>query len=305
MQGDKNITSITLKNALEIDFSILPKDLEKNAKLSINKGIVALNLLEKITNAEKLVVQASEKYRPKLIKVRRIEKLYRDLQLEIKLLKNEIEITDDNKSLKDSLISKHKMLSLEAKNLISTVPNSWKEDYKTFNELVKNEKKIRTQYRKFSDKFYSETFKLVEILKGNKKFYSLESNVKDFQNVIISNLNDKSIILNEIKILSREISSIDDNGKMRSYLKKIKRKIRKKKVNINLILKDYDKFIKIYENKSIWLNNADNKLRGKLLKLLSDTSVTLGVRSQKRIPRETALFLAKCNAGHSDISLNF
>ena len=57
---------------------------------SINKGIVALNLLEKaFTNAEKLVVQASEKYRPKLIKVRRIEKLNKDLQLEIKLLKNE------------------------------------------------------------------------------------------------------------------------------------------------------------------------------------------------------------------------
>ena len=47
----------------------------------------------------------------------------------------------------------------------------------------------------------------------------------------MSNLNDKSIILKEIKILSRDISSIDDNGKMRSYLKKIKRKIRKKKVN--------------------------------------------------------------------------
>ena len=92
---------------------------------------------------------------------------------------------------------------------------------------------------------------------------------------------------------------------MRSYLKKIKRKIRKKKVNIDLILKDYDKFINIYENKSVWLNNADNKLRVQLLKLLSDTSLTLGARSQKRIPRETGLFLAKCNSGHTDISLSF
>ena len=305
VQGDKNITSIALKNALEIDFSVLPKNLKKNAINSIDKGFLAVNILGDIANAEKLVVQASEKYRPKLIKVRRIEKLHRDLKSKIKLLKNEIEITDNNKSLKDSLILKYKILSLEAKNLILTVPNSWKEDYKTFNQLVKNEKKLRTQYRKLSDKFYFETFKLVEILKGNKKFYSLENKFKDFQNILISNLNDKSIILKEIKILSRDISSIDDNGKMRSYLKKIKRKIRKKKVNINLILKDYDKFINIYENKSVWLNNADNKLRVKLLKLLSDTSVTLGARSQKRIPRETGLFLAKCNSGHTDISLSF
>ena len=305
VQGDKNITSIALKNALEIDFSVLPKNLKKNAINSIDKGFLAVNILGDIANAEKLVVQASEKYRPKLIKVRRIEKLHRDLKSKIKLLKNEIEITDNNKNLKDSLILKYKMLSLEAKNIISTVPNSWKEDYKTFNQLVKNEKKLRTKYRKLSDKFYSETFKLVEILKGNKKFYSLENKVKDFQNILVSNLNDKSIILNEIKILNRDISSIDDNGKMRSYLKKIKRKIRKKKVNINLILKDYDKFIHIYENKSVWLNNADNKLSVKLLKLLSDTSLTLGARSQKRIPRETGLFLAKCNSGHTDISLSF
>ena len=305
VQGDKNITSIALKNALEIDFSVLPKNLKKNAINSIDKGFLAVNILGDIANAEKLVVQASEKYRPKLIKVRRIEKLHRDLQSKIKLLKNEIEITDNNKSLKDSLILKYKILSLEAKNLILTVPNSWKEDYKTFNQLVKNEKKLRTKYRKLSDKFYSETFKLVEILKGNKKFYSLENKVKDFKNILISNLNDKSVILKEIKILSRDISSIDDNGKMRSYLKKIKRKIRKNKVNINLILKDYDKFINIYENKSVWLNNADNKLRVKLLKLLSDTSLTLGARSQKRIPRETGLFLAKCNSGHTDISLSF
>ena len=92
---------------------------------------------------------------------------------------------------------------------------------------------------------------------------------------------------------------------MRSYLKKIKRQIRKKKMNLDLILKDYDKFINVYENKSIWLSNADNKLRVKLQKLLLDTSLTLGARSQNKIPRETGLFLAKCNAGHKDISLNF
>ena len=32
LQGDKNITSIALKNALEIDFSVLPQNLEKNAQ---------------------------------------------------------------------------------------------------------------------------------------------------------------------------------------------------------------------------------------------------------------------------------
>ena len=305
LQDDKNITSIALENALEIDFSVLPKKLKKNAINSIDKGFLAVNILGDIANAEKLVNEASENYRPKLTKVRRIEKIHRDLVSEIKLLKNEIEITDNNKVLKDNLIVKYKKLSLEAKNLISTIPNSWKEDYKTFNQLVRNEKKLRTEYRKLSDTFYSETLKLVNILKGNKKFYSLENKVKSFQNTLLSDLKDKKLILNEIKILRKDIASIDDNGKMRSYLKKIKRQIRKKKINLDLILKNYDKFVNVYQNKSVWLSNADNKLRVKLQKLLLDTSLTLGARSQNKMPRETALFIAKCNAGHKDISLNF
>ena len=305
LQDDGNVTIIALENALKIDFSVLPKKLKKNIIKSIDKGFLAVNILGDIANAEKLVVDASHKYRPKLIKVRRIEKLYRDLLSEIKLLKNQIEITNNNKFLKDNLTVKHKILTLEAKSLISTIPDSWKKDYKTFNQLVANEKKLRSEYRKLSDKFYSDTLTLVNILKGNKKFYNLENKIKSFKNILTSDLTDKSIILKEIKILRKEISSIDENGKMRLYLKKIKRKIRKNKINLNLILKDYDRFVNIYDNKSIWLNTADNKLRVKLQKILSDTSITLGARSQKRIPRETALFLAKCNAGHKDISLNF
>ena len=305
LQDDGNVTIIALENALKIDFSVLPKKLKKNIIKSIDKGFLAVNILGDIANAEKLVVDASHKYRPKLIKVRRIEKLYRDLLSEIKLLKNQIEITNNNKFLKDNLTVKHKILTLEAKSLISTIPDSWKKDYKTFNQLVANEKKLRSEYRKLSDKFYSDTLTLVNILKGNKKFYNLENKIKSFKNILTSDLTDKSIILKEIKILRKEISSIDENGKMRLYLKKIKRKIRKNKINLNLILKDYDRFVNIYDNKSIWLNTADNKLRVKLQKILSDTSITLGASSQKRIPRETALFLAKCNAGHKDISLNF
>ena len=92
---------------------------------------------------------------------------------------------------------------------------------------------------------------------------------------------------------------------MKSYLKKIKRKIKKKNVKINLIMQDFNKFIKVYKNKAKWLKVADSELRSIIQIILENTSHTIGARSQKKLSRDTALFIAQCNSGHKDISLNF
>ena len=92
---------------------------------------------------------------------------------------------------------------------------------------------------------------------------------------------------------------------MKSYLRKIKRKFKKKTVKIDRVMKDFDNLIKIYNKKAKWLNKADIELRDKVQNLLNETANTIGSRSQKRLTRQTALFIAKCNSGHKDISLNF
>ena len=92
---------------------------------------------------------------------------------------------------------------------------------------------------------------------------------------------------------------------MKSYLRKIKRKIKKKTVKIDRVMKDFDNLIKIYNKKAKWLNKADSTLRNKIQSLLNETANTIGSRNQKKLPRETALFIAKCNSVHKDISLNF
>jgi hypothetical protein len=306
VKDKNNITVSSLTNALMIDFSALPSKLETKAKKSIKKGLTATNLLEDILKAENLVKDATEEYRPQLIKVRRIEKLNRDIQFQLKILKNEIEITDNNKKkIKEQLVLNFEKLTLKSQNLLSSIPSSWDNQYNDFNLLVKNEKKLRKKYRRSSDQFYSEMSNLVFILKGNKKFYNLENKVRNFEIILNNSYTNKPLILNEIKDLSKVLSSVDDNGKMKSYLNKIKRKVRKKTPNLKSILNDYNNLIKVYDKKFLWLSNADTKLTDKLEKLLTNTSHTLGARSQKKIPRETALFLAACNSVHKDISLNF
>ena len=81
--------------------------------------------------------------------------------------------------------------------------------------------------------------------------------------------------------------------------------VKKKTVKIDRIMKDFDNLIKIYNKKAKWLDKADSKLRNQVQSLLNETANTIGSRNQKKLPRETALFIAKCNSGHKDISLNF
>ena len=135
--------------------------------------------------------------------------------------------------------------------------------------------------------------------------HGLENRLNNFKNKLLSDHNNKKLILNEIKSLSKELSPVDDGEKMKSYLRKIKRKIKKKKVKIDRVMKDFDNLIKIYNKKAKWLDKADSKLRNQVQSLLNETAYTIGSRNQKKLPRETALFIAKCNSGHKDISLNF
>jgi hypothetical protein len=301
-----NLTISTLKKTQNLDYSILPSYLEKKIKNSFNKGLEAISLLKQIPEAELSLITASNEFRPQLIKVRRIELLNREIQTEIKNLKNQIEITDVNKEeIKEELTLKIDDLKLQAKELTLSIPSTWEKDYKIFSQLLKNEKLLRTKYRMLSDQFYSEISNLFFILKGNEKFYRLEKRVNNFRSLLENNYKNKNLILAEVKKLGKELSSVDDRGKMKSYLNKIKRKIKKKNVKINQIMKDYSNLIKVYLDKSEWLKISDIRLRSNIKILLENTSKTLGARSQKTLPRETALFIAKCNSGHKDISLNF
>ena len=92
---------------------------------------------------------------------------------------------------------------------------------------------------------------------------------------------------------------------MNSYLSKMKRKIKKKTVKIDRVMKDFDNFIKIYNKKAKWLDKADSKLRNQVQSLLNETAYTIGSRNQKKLPKATSLFRAQCNSVHKAISLNF
>ena len=60
-----------------------------------------------------------------------------------------------------------------------------------------------------------------------------------------------------------------------------------------------------YDAQLVWRKRAVVELLPGLQQYDATIRDTIGLRQQPRLPREQALFVAACNAGHRDISLNF
>ena len=67
----------------------------------------------------------------------------------------------------------------------------------------------------------------------------------------------------------------------------------------------YEKLQILYDEQTLWRLNAHKTIQPSLLTYLDNISETLGSRQMPKLSRSQALYLAKCNSGHRDLSLNF
>ena len=97
---------------------------------------------------------------------------------------------------------------------------------------------------------------------------------------------------------------IPSASKVKSSLSKVRKELRKKKPKIEKALQAYDKSLKQFYEMRQYLDSAQPltpQLKGyreKLGRLIS-------IRQLDYIPRDTALYLSRCNSGHRDLSLFF
>jgi exonuclease VII small subunit len=109
----------------------------------------------------------------------------------------------------------------------------------------------------------------------------------------------------ETKNLGKKFTKIKGASAVKSKLSKAARQLRPGKVKLEKALKEYDKAMVIFNDDKLWRLEAETKLRTALTGYLKVIANNIGARQQTKISRDQGLFLAKCNAGHRDLSLNF
>ncbi len=76
--------------------------------------------------------------------------------------------------------------------------------------------------------------------------------------------------------------------------------MKEEKVNKNL-----DAALIVITDLNDWVEEAKEPLEESLNTYLEKTKGSLGIRAQDRFSKDLALYLARCNANHRDLSLNF
>jgi len=305
LSDDGGATLAAINAASLIDFSVLPTRMAANLSKSISGGAKAITVLSQVFVAEDAVTAATDSYRPQLVFVRRIQKEIRRATAKIKQHKLNINQAYSGATDAAKALDRTAIVTLTAKvvELKKQIPETWPAVYKKFSALRGAETNDRQSYRRQADASYQVAEDLIVILKVTPEFAALKGDILGLKSVIATA--DPKDAAGQIKALGRKFIRIAGASKISSALSKVRRELRRKKPKMDKVQKLYNKATKMYETQLAWRTGAEKTIRPALQTYLQAITPTLGVRSQKKLTREQALYLAACSSGHRDISLNF
>ena len=288
-----------------LDLSILPKKMAGELEEGFDAAEAAIGQLDEAFAAHEAVVAAAPDYRPAHRTVRELERDIRDVNKEAEELKKDARFlnSDTDSARLAALNEKIAELEAEMAHIAEDIPESWEETYETFSALVAAEDKARSTYRRSSDKSVEGAVEFLAVLDANSAFLELEGVLTSLRDVIENT--DPKEAEGIIKEAGSTVNSVAGASKIGSTLSKARRSMRPNKLDREKAMKEYNKAIALFEEQKVWRAAAETQLRPGIEAYLAGIASTVGARQQPRLSRDQALFIAGCNAGHRDLSLNF
>ncbi|WP_417520235.1 TRAP transporter large permease subunit [Minwuia sp.] len=305
---DNGQTVNAISAAEKLNLTVLPRSLESDLEKSIADGRVAITALDEVFATEDAVQAAAADYRPDHSKVRRIEKDIRELQEMDDDLKTRISRLrgDDQQALKAELEQEREAVQSEIEEVRARVPADWDEKYGTFSRLTKAEEAARRQYQRSADNAYDGASKVLAILDDTEAFKGLRDELMSVQRTIESAGSEQAEErIKDVEAMFRDVEGADE---VKSALAKARRAMKVRgnaEPDREKALEEFRDAVAEYEEQIVWREAAQGDLRNGIAAYLDGIRDTLGARSQPRLSREQALFIAACNSAHRDISLNF
>jgi tripartite ATP-independent transporter DctM subunit len=294
-----------IDRARSLNFDILPDKLAKSVKASFDEAEKTFGLLEQSNQAADTIDQASGDFRPIHRQVRDIRTAAAQYDREVTELETELRRLPDNASDETrSAIQAHIDELIQAKaDIEATTPDNWEEVRAGFTELQSNERKLRREYRQAADKGYSAIAELQETLAGTEALQALDSEIAKLVDHVESNPPEASIDL--LADASKLFGDVRGASKIKSEISRARKALRSKKPSVEKALTALAKAQNEYDEQMVWRAQAAAELAQPVAEYESAIRSTIGVRQQSKLTRDQALYVASCDAGHRDISLNF
>jgi TRAP-type mannitol/chloroaromatic compound transport system permease large subunit len=261
-------------------------------------------LVKKLQKTEKEYNLFAEDYRDLHFSVRKKEKKIRKIDKRIKKLESEIRNLDkDNVSEKNKIELKIEDYKLEAEELAKQIPENWSSKNKEF-EIILKAKNTRTKrYRKNVDEAYDNLDQIAMFIKDYEKLNELSPEINNIRENINNENYEKSISI--IDNLFDKLGEISGTEEFANRLDDLLSLLDSEEIDANKILDANSEVYMLFEKEVKWRKYAEKNLMPELEKYNSVIKNNIGLRLQSRLTKDQAIFVAKCNSIHRDISLNF
>ena len=309
MERSGDALRAAISEARGLDLSSLPRKEAKALSDSFDEADNAIAQLALIGESQSAVGAASADYRP-------IHRTVRDI--EIRIRSNEAKLKElgtalnriGNSGTAETLEQRRRDLeqriaALEQSNtdLQNSIPAEWEPAYENFSGLQKSETDARNNYRRSADKSYSTITELSATLAATEQLLALGSELPAARLRIEQE--EPEDMVEPLKELSSRFGDVDGASKIKSAISKARSALKSRSPDKEKALKSFDKAVEEYEEAIEWRTAAAESLNEPLATYQNALKPTLGIRQQRRLTREQALYVARCNAEHRDISLSF
>ncbi|MFQ5567728.1 MAG: TRAP transporter large permease subunit, partial [Paracoccaceae bacterium] len=286
-----------------LDYSYLPKDLRENLMAGFDKAESTFGLIAAAKEAEAGIEAQSEVYRPLHRQVRDIENAMRLVGNEIKALEKAVPRAgedDPDKAARDARIAG---LQAELAELEASIPTEWEEAHKAFLALTKAERKARTTYRRATDDAYAPVVEVTAVIAAAGALEELRAPLAALQAEVPGMEFEAAIA--RIKAEESRVGEVAGARGIRKLLAKARRAIKGRNPDPEKAADFLAQAVAAFEDDLAWRRRAEAELAPGLAAYDAAIRDTIGLRGQRKLPTEQALYVAACGADHRDISLSF
>lgn len=261
-------------------------------------------LVKKLQKTEKEYNLFAEDYRDLHYSVRKKEKKIRKIDKRIKNLEAEIRNLDkDNVSAKNKIELKIEDYKLEVEEITKQIPENWLSKNKEF-EIILKAKNTRTKrYKKNVDEAYDNLDQIAMFIKDYEKLNELSPDVNNLRKNIGND--DYKNLISIIDNLFEKLGEISGTEEFANRLDDLYSLLDSEEIEVNKISDASSEVFILFDKEVKWRKDAAQNLMPELEKYNSVIKNNIGLRLQSRLTKDQAIFVAKCNSIHRDISLNF
>ena len=111
--------------------------------------------------------------------------------------------------------------------------------------------------------------------------------------------------IDELSASSKRFGAVEGASKIKSAISKARKSLKAKKPSKEKALKALADAEEEYQSELQWRKQAQTTIGTQISSYEESMRSTIGIRQQSKLTKDQALYVAACDAGHRDISLNF